>query len=86
MPIGLTHVYSLSFVLGFLIAVVLALLLHWIFPENFPERTELEREQDLYGTDISFDYERQLAHSRQPSNDDSEKKDSTRTAVTKVDE
>ncbi|KAF7185431.1 Transporter aclS [Pseudocercospora fuligena] len=85
-PIGLTHVYSLSFVLGFLIAVVLALLLHWIFPENFPERTELEQEQDLYGTDISFDYERQLGHSREPSNDDPEKKDNTRTAVTKVDE
>ncbi|KXT06952.1 hypothetical protein AC578_7314 [Pseudocercospora eumusae] len=85
-PIGLTRVYSLSFVLGFLIAVVLALLLHWIFPENFPERTELERQQDLYGTDIYFDYERQLGHSRGPSNDESEKKDNARTAVTRVDE
>lgn len=48
-PVGLGRVYSISFILGFVIAVLLALLLHWLFPVHYPEVSELEHEQELRG-------------------------------------
>ncbi|KAK5173556.1 uncharacterized protein LTR77_002237 [Saxophila tyrrhenica] len=50
-PTGAQHVYSLSFVLGFVLASVIAFLLHWAFPVEYPSITELEREQEIQGID-----------------------------------
>ncbi len=50
-PVGATRVYSLSFVLGFVIAAGVSLALHWLWPVEYPRVTELEREQELQGVD-----------------------------------
>ncbi|CAL5873259.1 uncharacterized protein PFLUO_LOCUS7528 [Penicillium psychrofluorescens] len=39
---GGSHVFSLSFVLGFWLAAVISYALHWIFPVHYPDVTVLE--------------------------------------------
>ncbi|EXJ83127.1 hypothetical protein A1O1_06746 [Capronia coronata CBS 617.96] len=44
--VGASHIFSLSFVLGFLIAAVISFALHWIFPYRYPEVSAMEGEID----------------------------------------
>ncbi|KIX95502.1 uncharacterized protein Z520_08622 [Fonsecaea multimorphosa CBS 102226] len=55
---GATRVFSLSFVLGFVIAAVLSYTLHWLFPYQYPDTTLLEsmidgQEEENTGSETS---------------------------------